>query len=101
MNPFRLLVVEDNEQDLHICKASVDRYQSEHQRTIEMVACKTIEEAFQKLDNSFDGAIIDLKLADQGDAGNQVIQEIVKSYFRIPIAVLTGTPSNADNNFGS
>ena len=96
MSAFRLLVVEDSDDDLGICRDSVTAYKDEKNRTIEMVECKSVKEAFEKLDNSFDGAIIDLKLAGPGDEGNQVIKRIYEFHFRIPVAVLTGTPDHAD-----
>jgi len=99
MNVFRLLIVEDNEQDLATCRDTVARYMDEKQREVNLVECRNIEEFRAKRDNSIDGAIIDLKLADQGDEGNQVIREIEESHFRIPVAVLTGTPDAADNDF--
>lgn len=99
MSAFRLLIVEDNAQDLDTCRDTVARYRDEKQREIELVECRSVDEAFEKLDNSFDGAIIDLRLADQGDEGNQVLSRIAESYFRIPVAILTGTPDAADSDF--
>lgn len=94
MNTLRLLIVEDSEQDLEILKDAVDDYARDKQQDIDLVECKTLDEALRELDNSFDGAIIDLKLADQGDEGSQIVEAIGKSFFRIPIAILTGNPGN-------
>lgn len=99
MSAFRLLIVEDNDQDLATCRDTIARYMDERQCKVELVECKSTKEAFDKLDNSFDGAIIDLKLAERGDEGNQVISRIVESHFRIPVAILTGTPDAADSDF--
>jgi hypothetical protein len=99
MSDFRLLIADDDEQELNVCRESVTRYQDEKHRDIALVQCKTVDEALQKLDNSFDGAIIDLKFADQGNEGNQIIRRIVESQFRIPVAILTGTPGTADSGF--
>lgn len=99
MSSFRLLIVEDNDQDLVTCRDTVARYKEEKHREVELVECRTVEEAFEKLDNSFDGAIIDLKLAGQGDEGNQVVSRIEESYFRIPVVILTGTPDTANSDF--
>ena len=90
MNKLRILIVEDEEQDLSTCRDSVERYIDEKNRAIELVECKTLDEALEQLDNSFDGAIIDLTLGDEDDAGDQVIEEIRKSFFRIPIFIFTG-----------
>jgi hypothetical protein len=99
MSEFRLIIVEDNEQDLDSCRTTVARYIEEKTRKIELIECKSVEEAFNKLDNSFDGAIIDMKLADQGDEGNQVIKQIELLQLRIPVAILTGTPDPIDTDF--
>lgn len=99
MSAFRLLIVEDNDQDLTTCRDTVARYRDEKQREVELVECRSVKEAFEKLDNSFDGAIIDLRLAGQGDEGNQVVRRITESYFRIPVAILTGTPDAVDSDF--
>ena len=94
MSRLRLMIVEDDEQDLTTCKDSVERYSEENQREIQLVAYKTVDEALEGLDNSFDGAIVDLKLGIQGDEGNQIIRKVVESFLRIPIAIFTGNPDN-------
>lgn len=100
MSAFRLLIVEDDKQELTTCRDTVARYNDEKQREVELVECRTVEEAFKKLDSSFDGAIIDLRLADQGGEGNQVVSRIEESHFRIPVAILTGTPDDVDLDLG-
>lgn len=99
MTDFKLLLVEDDEQDLGLCRDCVNDFKKEKKCSIELVECKNIDEAFKKLDNSFDGAIIDLRLAGQGDEGTQVVRRIEESHFRIPVAILTGTPDAADPDF--
>lgn len=99
MDVFRLLIVEDQEQELSVCRDTVARYKDEKKREVELIECKNVKEAFEKLNNSFDGAIIDLKLANGGDEGKQVVTRIEKSNLRIPVAILTGTPDVADSDF--
>ena len=98
-DPFKLLVAEDNAEDMEACRGRVERYIAEFDRSIELVECETVETALQQLDNSFDGAIIDLKLADEGNEGNQILKKIQDSLFRLPVAILTGTPDSADEEF--
>jgi CheY-like chemotaxis protein len=95
VSDFKLLVVEDDERDLKTCRATVKRYSKERDLKIQIVECVSLEEVASKLDNSFDGAIVDLKLAKNGDEGNEVVKNI-HDHFRIPIAILTGTPENAN-----
>jgi CheY-like chemotaxis protein len=98
MERVRLLVVEDNEQDRGTCRDTLKRYIHETNKTIDIVECATLKEALSTLDNSFDGAIVDLRLDKQGNEGNSVVQEIVSKHYRIPIAILTGTPADAMDN---
>lgn len=99
MNSIKLLIVEDDPQDIDTCRNTVERYRDEKQREVELVECKDVDEAFEKLDNTFDGAIIDLKLGDEGDEGNEVVQRIKERQYRFPVAILTGTPGSADPEF--
>ena len=99
MNKLRLLIVEDDNQELESFKDDLADYTQEKKRDIDLVACQTLEEALNTLDNSFDGAIIDLKLVNhRGNEGNQVVEKIRESFFRIPIAIFTGNPGEWDHN---
>jgi len=89
---MRLLVVEDDDSALTVCRDSVDTYKEQKQLDIELEECKSLDDALSRLDNSFDGAIIDLKLGNQDDGGNQIIKEIRNSCFRVPVVVVTGYP---------
>ena len=98
MNTLRLLIVEDAEQDLETLRDAVEYYKQDQQLEIDLVECQNLDEALMKLDNSFDGAIIDLKLADQGDEGNRIVEVICESFLRIPTAIFTGNPGNWDDS---
>ena len=98
MNTLQLLIVEDSEQDLERCRVDVENYRDDTGRNIEIVECKTLDKALEKLDNSYDGAIIDLKLTSQGVEGIEVIKEIRKLFFRIPIFIFTGNPDIRNEN---
>ena len=98
MNTLRLLIVEDAEQDLETLRDAVEDYKQDQQLEIDLVECQNLDEALMKLDNSFDGAIIDLKLADQGNEGNRIVEVIGESFLRIPTAIFTGNPGNWDDS---
>ena len=99
MNKLRLLIVEDDNQELESFKDDLADYTQEKKRDIDLVACQTLEEALNTLDNSFDGAIIDLKLVNhRSNEGNQVVEKIRESFFRIPIAIFTGNPGEWDHD---
>lgn len=98
MCKFKLLIVEDDEEELILYRTTIERYEIENKRVIEIFESNTLEDALEQIDNSFDSVIIDLKLETDVDGGNKVIKEIHNKY-RIPVAILTGTPGNADDDF--
>lgn len=99
MNKFKLLIAEDEDVAIEAYKSSIDVIQHRTGRSINLVECKTVEDALEKIDNSFDGAIIDLRLAGEGDEGNQILHKIRDSLFRLPVAMVTGTPEKVDDEF--
>lgn len=96
MSKLKLLFVEDEDSDLTAFLGSVEVYKAKFGREIEIVPRKTVTEALDTLDGSFDGAIIDLTLNGQKDGGDQVIDRIIESLYRVPIAIFTGTPIDRD-----
>jgi hypothetical protein len=99
MGTIHLLIVDDNEQDLRICRDSLNRYIDENHCNIILYEARSVEDAFNKINSTLDGAIIDLKLAGRGDEGSQVVQKIADSLFRIPVIIFTGTPDNVNEEF--
>lgn len=97
MCSIKLLIVEDEDSQLDIYKSGIERYEAANNIKIKMNPAKDLDEAFKILDNTFDAAIIDLKLDSVGNEGNQVIEEI-NSHFRIPVAIVTGTPANVNSD---
>ena len=91
---FKLLIVEDDDGALQTYRDVVGVYIKKTGCQIDLETCKNEKDALKILDTSFDGAIIDLKLGTDPDAGNKVIESIFKR-FRIPVAIMTGTPANA------
>ena len=98
-NKFKLLLVEDNQQDRQNCIDCIKDFESEKRCNIELVISENAQDALSKLNGSFDAAIIDLKLGSEGHEGNQVIDKIEESHFRIPVAILTATPDATGREF--
>jgi CheY-like chemotaxis protein len=93
MSDLKILFVEDSQEDIKACMSTLNRYRKEKQRAIDIIQVSKYSEARDQLDNSFDGAIVDLRL-DADEEGNDVIKEI-RSRYRIPVVVMTGTPQDA------
>lgn len=96
---IKLLLVEDDEDVRLGFIRSVDRFNHEKGTEISVVECKTLDDALGKLDRTFDGAVIDMKLGDKGGEGNEVLKVIDELNLRMPIVVLTGTPSEANHTY--
>ena len=93
---MQLLLVEDEDSYIAEYEAALKRYVGKGGRSIEMRVEKTIEEAKKNLDGSVDAAVVDLNLGRDTRDGGEVIDEL-KTHFRVPVAVLTGTPADADD----
>lgn len=88
---YRILLIEDSEADASVCKDTVEVMNDEKpERELELTVASTYEDAKQLLNNQFNGVIVDIKL-DDGKSGNEIIHTIISNY-RIPVAVMTGTP---------
>jgi len=100
MSKFKILLVEDKKDEIEVYESSIRRYKAEYEIDVETCIAQSVSEAYTLLNNSYDGAIIDLKLEKDGDEGNQVIQQIHEN-FRIPIIVFSGTPDyfNSDKTY--
>ena len=96
MNELQLLLVEDQDTYVNEYKAVLSDYVKQHDRKISMNVCKNLAEAKDKLDTSIDAAVVDLNLGKDTTDGGEVVNEL-KEHFRVPVAVLTGTPDDADD----
>ena len=99
---IKILLVEDSDSDIQTCKDSIKVYERENSCKIDLNVHKALESAAESLDNTFDGAIVDLNLKDEEGGtpvyeGNEVIKLIHDDY-RIPVAILTGTPSHVQDS---
>lgn len=99
METLRILIVEDNAEDLQTFQDTVDRYNDQGSIHVEPIVCKSIDETYEIMDSSFDGAIVDLRLNGSADAGTEVVRHIEKSGWRIPVAIFTGTPTAVNRDF--
>lgn len=98
MNNIKLILIEDNDEEVQSCKNAVKDFNDDHKGwCIELEPHNNIESASKALESSyFDGAIIDMKLADSGNEGNQALDVIRQHLKRIPVAIYTGNPDVAD-----
>lgn len=102
MNNIKLILIDDDDGEVQTCNNAVEDFNEDHKDEgwyIQLEIHKNIQSASNALESSyFDGAIIDMKLADSGDEGNQALDVIRQHLKRIPVAIYTGTPDVADNS---
>ena len=96
MDVIKLLVVEDEPSDLDLCRRAIRRYNEKPGQELDVEIFENVDEAMLAVDKSFDGALIDLRIDGEDDAGNRVIREIEKHEMCIPVIILTGTPGRAE-----
>lgn len=92
---LQLLLVEDEDEFVSQYQDVLEDYNKETGKQIEMLVCGSISDAKDSLDYSVDAAIVDLNLGQGISDGAEVIREL-REHFRVPVAVLTGTPFDAD-----
>ena len=100
MNNIKLILIEDNDTEVQVCQNAVNDFNDDHKDkgwSIELEHRDNIKDASEALESSyFDGAIIDMRLGDSGNEGNQALDVIRQHLKRIPVAIYTATPDVAD-----
>lgn len=104
MSKLKLFIAEDDDNVIEAYENNIKSYnRTNSQIFIEYTIEKNKDKAIQLLkniDNSYDGAIIDIDLRNSGGSdtsGNEIIREI-KNNLRFPIFVISGTTHNLDDD---
>lgn len=93
MSIMNLLFVEDETIHQDSIESAIADFKEDYSIEVKHSICSSVREAVAKLkEENFDGAIIDLKLGDEEDGGNQVTEQIKNMLSRIPVIFVTGTP---------
>ena len=90
MSNMNILLVEDSETAIETCQEYAEQYTKEG-KNISVIVAKNLSEAFEKLQQNIDVAIVDIKLANNED-GNDVLAKMQDLCLRIPTVIHTGTP---------
>lgn len=97
---LKLIIVEDNEEQIKLYKDTIDEFNKSSIIKIESKVSKNLKEGFEQIKtDDFDAAIIDLRLGseDMTGKGKQIIKEI-KSNLRFPVFVLSAYPGDLDED---
>lgn len=95
---YKFLLIEDSESDIKSCTDTVDRLNDECGTILyEIAVARTFDDAMKLLNKQYHGVIVDIKLQEKED-GNAIIENIVNQY-RVPVAVMTGTPDTKKSRY--
>ena len=92
MNTMKILLVEDEKDQQDIFEHSIEVFNDKNALNVECEIVADVQYALDKMDGSFDGAIIDLRLGDNDEGGNEIVQQLGGSFTRIPIIFVTAFP---------
>ena len=87
---MKILLIEDTTDQQEIFKMSVEVFNDKNDLRVEYEIAEDIPDALNKIDGSYDGAIIDLRLGDEEEGGNEIVRQLGSSFTRIPIIFVTG-----------
>lgn len=94
MNSMKILFVEDAMEQQEAFKDSVEVFNEKSDLNVEYEIVGSVPCAIDKIDGSYDGAIIDLRLGDDEDGGNKIVRQLGDSFTRIPIVFVTAFPDS-------
>lgn len=97
---LRLLIVEDNEEQIKLYKDAIDEFNVDSDIKINIEIGNTLEKGLKLIKTKdFDAAIIDLILGsdDKEGRGNQVLRKI-RENLRFPVRIITGYPQDIDED---
>jgi ActR/RegA family two-component response regulator len=97
---LNLLIVEDSERQITLYQDAIVEFNKSSNIKIEIKISSNLKEGFEQIrDNSFDAAIIDLRLdnSEIEGKGQELVKEI-KNNLRFPVFVLTGFPGDLDED---
>jgi len=98
MSEIYIMVVEDNSGDRQIVRDSAEFYELEFDRKVKIEFCDNVPDAIARINGSFDGAILDMKLQNDEEGGNKILEAIENSTFRVPVIFVTAYPDLVDNS---
>lgn len=98
--PMKIFILEDDDKQITIYQDAIDAFKKKQEIDVAVTTSKKLDEALFYIKNeSFDAAILDLKLSgtDTEGQGNKVIREI-KENLRFPIYVVSGVLGQLDED---
>ena len=91
---MKILLIEDDKHQQESFKGSVEAFNDETNGNVIYEIASDVSQAFNKIDGSYDGVIIDLVLENDKEGGNEIVHKLGDSFTRIPIIFVTAFPNS-------
>ena len=98
MNTIKILLIEDERDQQDIFEDAVDVLNSKEVFAVEYEIANNVQEAKDKLDGSYDGTIVDLRLGGDEEGGNEIVSLLGESFARIPVIFVTAFPDSVTDH---
>lgn len=100
MIDLKILLVEDSKDQQKIFENSVEVFNHKNKDIcfVSFEIAQNLPEAEGKINGSFDGAIVDLKLGDDEDGGNTIIRKFSETFTRVPVIFVTAFVDLVENH---
>ncbi len=92
MNTMKILLVEDAKVEQQNFNKVVDDFNQKYHLTVEADIVEDTWSALDIIDNSYNGAIINMLLGDDSDGGNRIVRELANLPIKVPVICVTSYP---------
>ena len=92
MNTMKILLVEDAKGEQQNFIDVVDVFNENHNLTVETdIAADTLS-ALRKINGSYNGVIIDMRLGNDHQGGNEIVRQLANRSIKVPVIFATAYP---------
>ncbi len=89
MNTMKILLVEDAEEQQRVFIDTVDTFNKKYNLTVETDIVTDPLSALEKIDNSYSGAILDMKSDNDHESGNTIVRRLHDLSISVPVIFVT------------
>ena len=90
MDTMKILLVEDAEEQQQAFINAVDTFNKKYNLTVETDIVTDPLSALEKIDNSYSGAILDMKSDNDREGGNKIVRRLHDLSISVPVIFVTG-----------
>ena len=92
MNRMKILLVEDQKPAQQNFMTAVYFFNHDHNLTVEPDIVEDTSSALRKINNSYHGVIIDMRLGNDPQGGNEIVRQLAHRSINVPVIFVTAYP---------